>query len=454
MSKHLTQTLSGWGGMPKQQCHLFRPEKSHVLEQLITSGGESTFLARGLGRAYGDAALNENGGVILNERLNRFISFDEKSGLLECEGGVSLAEIIETFLPRGWFLPVSPGTKFVTIGGAVACDIHGKNHHRDGSFSAFVDAFDLLIANGETLTCSRDQNTKAFWATVGGMGLTGIITRVQLRLRKVNTSSLVVNYQQLPNLDAVLEQLLEDEKHTYSVAWIDCLASGDSLGRGVLMRGEHAEIDDIKVLSPRQKENPLQLASSSALTVPIDMPDFLLNSTTIGAFNSLYYAAHKTKRVLVDYEKYFYPLDSIGHWNRLYGKAGFIQYQAALPIKQSAAGLKALLEAVSASKRASFLAVLKTFGAANEAPLSFPFTGHTLTFDIPFRDDLPEFVRQLDEITLQFGGRIYLAKDALLSAENFHTMYPRWKEWLDVKRELDPDNCFSSSLARRLKMWE
>jgi FAD/FMN-containing dehydrogenase len=452
MIKTVTQTLSGWGGMPKQQCHLFRPEKSHALEQLITSEDESTFLARGLGRAYGDAALNENGGVILNERLNRFISFDEESGVLECEGGVSLEEIIETFLPRGWFLPVSPGTKFVTIGGAVACDIHGKNHHRDGSFSAFVDQFHLLIASGETLICSRQQNAKAFWATIGGMGLTGIITRVQLRMRKVNTSSLVVNYQQLLNLGAVLEQLLEDEKHTYSVAWIDCLASGDSLGRGVLMRGEHAELDDLKVLSPRQMDNPLQLASSSALTVPIDMPEFLLNPTTVGAFNSLYYAAHKTKRVLVNYEKYFYPLDSISHWNRLYGKAGFIQYQVALPAQQSAAGLRALLEAISASKRASFLAVLKTFGAANEAPLSFPFKGHTLTFDIPFRDDLPEFVRQLDEITLQFGGRIYLAKDALVSAQNFRVMYPRWEEWLQIKRELDPQNRFSSSLARRLQM--
>src|SRR5690606_11039261 len=199
-----------WGGMPKQQCHFFRPGRSSTLEQLITSGDESSFLARGLGRAYGDGALNEAGGVILNGRLNRLISFDGNSGVVECEGGVSLAEIIETFLPRGWFLPVSPGTKFVTIGGAVACDIHGKNHHRDGSFSAFVHQFDLLIANGETLTCSRDQNTKAFWATIGGMGLTGIITRVTLRLRKVSTSSLVVNYQQLPHLDAVLEQLLED----------------------------------------------------------------------------------------------------------------------------------------------------------------------------------------------------------------------------------------------------
>ncbi|MEO6908046.1 MAG: FAD-binding oxidoreductase [Abditibacteriaceae bacterium] len=452
MTKTVTQTLSGWGGMPKQECHVFRPEKARDLEKLIASSDESTFLPRGLGRAYGDAALNENGGAVLQERLNRLISFDENSGVVECEGGVSLAEIIEAFLPRGWFLPVSPGTKFVTIGGAVACDIHGKNHHRDGSFSAFVDEFDLLTANGETLTCSRNQNAKAFWATVGGMGLTGVITRVQLQLRKVSTSSLVVNYQQLPNLDSVLEQMLEDERHTYSVAWIDCLASGDSLGRGVLMRGEHAGLDELKVLSPRQVDNPLQLASSSALTVPIDMPDFLLNSTTVGAFNSLFYAAHKTKRALVDYEKYFYPLDSIGRWNRLYGKAGFIQYQAALPAEQSAAGLKALLEAVSSSKRASFLAVLKTFGEANEAPLSFPFKGHTLTFDIPFRNDLPEFVRQLDEITMRFGGRVYLAKDALLSAEKFRTMYPRLEEWLSVKRELDPENRFSSSLARRLQI--
>lgn len=439
--------------MPKQQCRTFRPEKSRSLHQILADGDDkSTFLARGLGRSYGDAALNENGNVILNERRNRFISFDENSGVLECESGVSLAEIIEIFLPRGWFLPVSPGTKFVTIGGAIACDVHGKNHHKDGTFSAFVEQFHLMLASGETIICSREENSEAFWATIGGMGLTGIITRAKLRLRKIETSYVKVNYQQLPNLDAVLEQIAASEKCTYSVAWIDCLSSGASLGRSVLMNGEHATRDDVKVLLPAKFDKPLQLASSLPLSVPLDLPQFALNPATVGAFNKLYYAAHPTKQTITDYEKYFYPLDSINHWNRLYGKAGFIQYQVALPKTQSREGLIALLEAVVRSKRASFLAVLKSFGAANIAPLSFPIEGHTLTFDIPFTPDLPEFVRQLDEITLRFGGRIYLAKDALLRAEHFRVMYPNCQKWQAVKQKLDSQNRFSSSLARRLQL--
>ncbi len=449
MPSHITKEMSGWGRYPIEECRVFRPEKRAALETLVAEN-QSTLLARGLGRSYGDAALNADG-LALQERFDRFICFDEESGTLDCEGGVSLDEIIRVFGPRGWFLPVSPGTKFVTVGGALACDIHGKNHHRDGSFSEFVEEFDLLLASGETLLCSRENNAAAFWATVGGLGLTGIITRVRFRLRRVASSYIAAQYERLANLDALLEAFSRDQEHSYSVAWIDCLASGDSLGRSVLIRGEHATPDE---LSQSQRDASFNLATPKKRGVPLDLPDFVLNPFTIRAFNAAYYAAHPSRRAIVDWDSFFYPLDAIENWNRIYGARGFIQYQLALPFETSRAGLIELLEKLAASRRASFLAVLKSFGPQNPAPLSFPLAGHTLALDIPFSDDLPEFARELDEIVLRHNGRVYLAKDALLSPQHFRAMYPRWKEWLETKQNLDPQNRFSSSLARRLEMLE
>lgn len=449
MTNSATKKLAGWGRVPTEECRLFRPEKQRDLSALLREPG--SLVARGLGRAYGDAALNA-AGVVLQERLNRFHAFDEESGLLDCEGGVSFAEIIEVFLPRGWFLPVTPGTKFVSVGGALACDIHGKNHHRDGTFSKFVQSFDLLVADGTTLHCSRTENSDAFWATVGGMGLTGIIIRVQFSLRRVQSAFVQVDYQRVENLDAALEHFGQDENYEYSVAWIDCLASGSSLGRAVLMRGRDAAVKELG--APAARQSPLALPVKKPKGVPLDFPDCMLNPLSIKAFNAAYYAAHPTKSAIVDFNSFFYPLDAIGNWNRIYGARGFIQYQVALPSKTSRAGLVALLEKISGSGHASFLAVLKTFGRANHAPLSFPFAGHTLALDIPMTDDLPAFVRELDEITLRHQGRVYLAKDALLSPENFRAMYPRLEEWLEVKNRLDPNQKFASSLSRRLQITE
>jgi len=444
-----TKKLAGWGRVPIEECRAFRPEKQRELSALLHEG--STLIARGLGRAYGDAALNPDG-VVLQERLDRFHAFDEESGMLECEGGVSFAEIIETFLPRGWFLPVTPGTKFVTAGGALACDIHGKNHHREGAFSNFVQNFDLLKADGNILFCSREENSDAFWATVGGMGLTGMITLIKFQLRRVQSAFIQVEYERVENLDAALERFGQDEKYQYSVAWIDCLASGNSLGRAVLMRGHGASAGEGS--TPSMRDAPLSLPIKKSKGVPLDFPDFALNPLGIKAFNALYYAAHPTKNALVDFNAFFYPLDAIENWNRIYGARGFIQYQVALPFESSRAGLIELLEKISGSGHASFLAVLKTFGKANNAPLSFPFAGHTLALDIPWTNDLPAFVRELDEITLRHDGRVYLAKDALLSPENFRAMYPRFEEWMEIKNRLDPNHKFASSLSRRLKITE
>ena len=443
----IRKTITGWGRFPRAECELFRPEKQRELHRLTQE--RNSLLARGLGRAYGDAALNESA-TLLQERFNHFLEFDGTSGILECEGGVSLSEIIAVFLPRGWFLPVSPGTKFVTVGGALACDIHGKNHHAVGAFSNFVEAFDLLIASGEILHCSHTQNSAAFWATVGGMGLTGVITRVKMRLLRLESAWIKVETERVENLDAALNCFQSDDDYQYSVAWIDCLSSGKSLGRAVLMRGHHAAPHELST-SEAQKA-PLQVRAKNAKSVPLDFPDCALNPFSVRAFNAAYYAAHPTKTSIESFDSFFYPLDSIENWNRIYGARGFIQYQVALPHESSRAGLTELLEKISSSGHASFLAVLKTFGKQNDAPLSFPFAGHTLALDIPMTDDLPAFARELDAITLAHGGRIYLAKDALLSPESFRKMYPRYDEWRAIKTQLDPHEKFASALSRRLKI--
>lgn len=444
-----TKKIAGWGRVPVEECVLFRPEKQH--EQVVIVGSEETVLARGLGRAYGDAALNARA-TVLQERLNRFLSFDEEMGVLECEGGVSFSDIIELFRSRGWFLPVTPGTKYVTVGGAIACDIHGKNHHVAGSFSEFVEEFDLLTANGDTLRCSREQNAEVFWATIGGLGLTGIVTRARFHLKRIASAYVAVDYQRVNNLDAALESFRSDADYEYSVAWIDCLASGAALGRAVLMRGAHALPEQLT--SPQARDNPLHLPDKKPRGVPLDFPDFVLNPFSIKAFNAAYFATHATKNAIVDFNTFFYPLDAIDNWNRIYGVRGFIQYQIALPFETSRAALVELLEKISGSGHASFLAVLKTFGKANAAPLSFPFAGHTLALDIPWSNELPDFVRELNAITLRHQGRVYLAKDSLLDAESFRTMYPRYEEWRSVKSRLDPGEKFASSLSRRLKITE
>jgi FAD/FMN-containing dehydrogenase len=452
MSKSATKNLAGWGNFPIQECSAVRPERARDLKAAVTEQDVPDTLARGLGRSYGDAALNEDSGVILTERLNRFSAFDEESGTLSCEGGASFADILETFLPHGWFLPVTPGTKYVTVGGAIACDVHGKNHHRDGTMADFIESFDLLLASGERLPCSREENSDAFWATVGGMGLTGVIERVRLRLLPVDTAYIAASYKRTANLDATLEQFSGDHKYRYSVAWIDCLASGSSLGRSVLIRGDHARLDQ---LSPAQLADPLNPAQKKKKSVPIPFPDFALNPLSVKAFNAAYYAAHPDGEGVTGYEPFFYPLDGVLKWNNIYGKRGFVQYQLALPFETSRAGLIQVLEKLAASGRPSFLAVLKTFGEANAAPLSFPFAGHTLALDLPNTGvDLMEFTRELDEIVLAHEGRVYLAKDATLSPEHFRAMYPRLGEFLEIKRRLDPDNRFASSLSKRLRMTE
>ena len=444
----LETDLSGWGKYPVIKSCLQRPEKMASVKNIVREA--TSLLGRGLGRSYGDASLNSQGTTLLTQRLNRMLWFDEKTGELCCEAGVSIAEILEVFVPRGWFPPVTPGTKFVTIGGAVASDVHGKNHHRDGSFSNHVNFIKLTLASGETVQCSRQENSDLFWATVGGMGLTGIITEVSFTLQPIETAYIKSHNIKAKNLADTFALFDEFEpQYQYSVAWIDCLASGDSLGRSILMLGNHARTDDLTL----QRSEALEIEPKSKLKVPFDFPSALLNRHTMGMFNQLYYAKQRSWDVksIVNYDSFFYPLDSILDWNKLYGKRGFIQYQCVFPTDVSQEALTKVLQMCSQQGWGSFLAVLKRFGSQS-GWLSFPMPGYTLTLDMAVKPGLWEFLNLLDEVVIHYGGRVYLAKDARLSAASFRQMYPKFPQWLEVKSRVDRDNRFTSVLSQRLQI--
>ncbi len=441
----LKASLSGWGRHPVQPCELERPERYADLRP-----GVASLIARGQGRSYGDAALNENGRVLLTGRVNRLLEFDAENGVLRAEAGVTLAEILEVIAPRGWFLPVTPGTKFVSLGGCVAADVHGKNHHHDGSFGNHVLSIELILADGGRVLCSPSENPELFWATVGGMGLTGIIGEVAVKLAPIQSDYVMVRHHAAGNLEQLFQHLqnpaLDDR---YTVAWIDSLATGQKLGRGIAMCGHHAAAEEL----PAGFTGAVQ--SKRSRSIPFDFPAWALNPLSIGAFNALYYQREGGKRepFLSGYDPYFYPLDAIGDWNRMYGKRGFVQYQCVIPERAAFEGIKALLEEITGSRRPSFLAVLKRFGAQGRGLLSFPVAGYTLALDLPIRDEgLFALLDRLDRIVLQHGGRVYLAKDARLSAASFRAMYPRYEEWLKIKNAVDPQNRFSSSLSRRLEI--
>jgi len=445
--------LSGWGGVPAESCRIARVADRRTLSSLLAVDGDggdegcTRLIPRGLGRAYGDSALAAEGIVVDCNGLDRFVAFDPKSGIVACESGVSFADIISVLLPRGWFLPTTPGTKFVTLGGAIAADVHGKNHHRVGSFGNFVAWIDILLADGSIVRCSRTSFADLFFATIGGMGLTGVILAAAFRMVPVETASLSVRYRKTPNLEATLAALEEgDAGCEHSVAWIDCMASGAARGRSVVMQGSPATRAAVG-----SGGDPLRLPSKRCRSVPFTPPLSLLVPLSVRAFNAAFYAMHSDTEKLVDIDSFFYPLDAVRHWNRLYGPSGFIQYQAFFPRETSARGLPRLLDAVVQAGVASFLAVLKSCGEADGAMLSYLEPGHTLALDIPYDSrSVPDLCRRFDRILLYQGGRLYLAKDSLMSAETFRLMYPRIDEFLEIKRRIDPEGRFISAQARRV----
>ena len=437
------QRLAGWGLQPRVDCDVYRPGSPADLAALLHDAhGRHTLISRGLGRSYGDPATNADHAVALHTGMNRFLAFDDETGVVTAEAGVSFADLIDALLPRGWFPAVTPGTKFVTLGGAVAADVHGKNHHRDGSFNTCLIAFDLMTPVGETLTCSRDENADVFWATLGGMGLTGFILTVTLKMLRVTSSRIDVASTRVGSLDAMLEHFAAtDDDHRYSVAWIDCLARGAKLGRGVVMQGAHAEGNGTTDLRPDKRR---------AKSVPFHFPRQALNALTVKAFNTAYYAKHGSGTHTEGFDPYFYPLDAVHHWNRVYGRRGFVQYQPVFPEADGAAGVRAVIQKLVDAKRSSFLAVLKRMGGQEVGPLGFPMAGLTLAVDMPRGPGLDVFLHELDAVVLDHGGRVYLAKDAAMTAETFAAMYPRLDAFRAVQRRLDPDGLMSSTQARRL----
>lgn len=425
--------IAGWGNYPTRIAEVDRPLS---YDQVAVTGPR---IARGLGRSYGDSSLASH--VIDMTGLNRFLSFEEP--VLRCQAGVSLAEILDVFVPQGWFLPVTPGTRYVTVGGAISSDVHGKNHHADGTFTDHVESFRLLVASGDIVQVSRTDHPELFHATCGGMGLTGVIVDATIRLRPITSWLIDEVVTKAPSLDDVLAGFAQADTATYSVAWIDCVARGARFGRSLLMTGEHATAGG------------LDRPTSTTLPAPPNLvPSWLLNRASVAAFNELYYRRIRGQRVehRVPYPAFFYPLDAISSWNRLYGRKGFLQYQFVLPTEAGHEPLREALRIIADSGNASPLAVLKMFGAANDNLLSFPMPGYTLAIDLHASATGLDVANRLDQLVVANSGRLYLTKDSRMSAATLRATYPRLEEFEQVRARYGAAGVFESDQSRRLEI--
>lgn len=443
-------TLSGWGRYPVVIAQEAAPANLGEVPGLV----ESAFLPRGQGRSYGDASLPAQGHVSLNShRLDRLLSFNPFSGVVDAEAGVTLQAMLRIVVPRGFFLPVTPGTLFVSLGGAIASNVHGKNHHRAGSLEHFILEMEVATPTG-TFTCSPEIRSDLFRATVGGYGLTGFITRAKLRLKPIQTDRLDCLRVRAPGLDSLFALFAKhDAGYEYSVAWLDTLARGRSLGRGVLMVGNHAPPSGG---SPGRSaaEPPLAHREKRKFKVPFAMPGILLNRPFLTAFNTAFYRISGGGASREGFEGFFYPLDRIRDWNRLYGSKGFFQYQCVIPDPKGEDGIAAALEFLSGNGLGAFLSVLKRCGE-DEVMLPFCKKGYTLALDIPFRGkETLRLLDRLDQVVLRFGGRVYLTKDARLGPPTFRAMYPEFKIWMETVRRYNPEAKGNSRLAERLELWK
>ena len=439
--------LEGWGRFPRHETEVVSAPAPDVVGALQAE--RSGIVARGNGRAYGDAAIGER--TTLSARgLDRMRSFDPATGRLTVEAGVLLSDILETFVPRGFFPPVVPGTKFVTVGGMIAADVHGKNHHRDGGFSDHVEELKIVLPGGEVVACSRHERSDLFAATAGGMGLTGTIVEATFRLRPVETGWMRQLTTVAPDLDAAIEALRETAQASYSVAWIDCLAKGAALGRSLVYAAEHATRAEL--LAQRAGAAPFAAPKPSRAAVPLDFPTWALHRSAVRAFNELYFrrgAAKAGTPFLVHWDPYFFPLDGIAGWNRIYGRRGFVQHQCVIPDAVAGPVLRDILERVARRGEASFLAVLKQLGKGS-GMMSFPLEGYTLALDFPLGDDLLPFLDELDRIVVEAGGRIYLAKDARQSRATFEAGYPGLSRFREVRRTIGAEGRLASRQSTRL----
>jgi FAD/FMN-containing dehydrogenase len=436
--------LHGWGRYPR--CRTALTDAADPLAASRFHREMTGFIARGNGRAYGDAAIGACA-TLSARRLNRMLAFDPQSGLLTVEAGVLLADILKVLVPRGYFPKVVPGTKFVTVGGMVAADVHGKNHHHDGGFGDNLQSLKLVLPDGETVTCSRSEHASLFAATIGGMGLTGTIVEASFQLRPVETAWMQSRTIAAPDLASAMVALQKSADATYSVAWIDCLARGAATGRSLILLAEHATLDDIAAVSP-----PPQPPIRHHMAVPFELPSWTLNRMTVAAFNELYFqrgAAQSDRPFLAHWDPYFFPLDGIADWNRLYGHRGLLQHQCVIPAPHAYQALGEMLERISRCGRASPLAVLKQLRASRDV-MSFPIEGFTLAIDFPVAREVLSLLDEIDRIVVRAGGRLYLAKDARQSRETFEAGYPRFSEFREIRRNIGAEGKLSSQLAKRL----
>jgi decaprenylphospho-beta-D-ribofuranose 2-oxidase len=445
-----TAQLTGWGRIDPSTATLAAPGGPAEVAGLLAAAPAGGVIARGLGRSYNNAAQNGGGLVIGTTAMNRITSFDRETGLVTCEAGVSLEQLMTTGLPAGWFVPVSPGTRQVTIGGAIAADVHGKNHHVAGSFAQHVPWFDLLLPDGTERRVTPDADPALFWATAGGMGLTGIVLRAAVQLKKVETSRVRVDTVRTGDIDETMAYLsATDDQYGYTVAWTDCLARGRHLGRSVITSGDFAALAELPAAARR---DPLAFRPSARLGAPEVFPSGLLNAVTVGLANEAWYRKAPRNRVgeIQTIGAFFHPLDGIRNWNRVYGPAGFRQYQYVVPFGQEEL-VRRSLERISVARAPSFVTVLKRFGPADPGLLSFPTAGWTLALDFPAATPgLAGLLDQLDEEVAAAGGRVYLAKDSRVRPDTLARMYPRLEEFRKLRAELDPHGILRSDLSRRL----
>lgn len=450
-NRELTR-LSGWGNTAPSMCHVVDAAGLDTIRAAIDESDARGVIARGLGRSYGAPAQNAGGTVLLmTDHGDSSIVLDHMTGLVTADARVSLERLMTELVPQGWFVPVTPGTRQVTVGGAIASDIHGKNHHVDGSFGDHVVKITLLTSEGDVRVLTPTESSSEFWATVGGMGLTGVILNATFKMIPITTSRMRVETSRAENLSALMAAMQDDRNYRYSVAWIDLVAKGTRMGRGVLTRGDHASLSDLKSVD---ESSALEFNPKTLLSAPPIFPTGMLNKWTVSAFNELWFrkAPARVHESIETIGAFFHPLDGVRQWNRLYGRSGFVQYQFVIPFGAEDT-LEAIVQKLSAENCASFLAVLKYFGKANPGPLSFPMEGWTLALDVPAHGGrMAAVFAEVDELVLRAGGRHYLAKDAHIRPDAVVRGYPRLQEWREVQQRMDPRRMWQSDLARRLRL--
>ena len=435
------QKVYNWGKYPTIKSEVISFENTNQLYNELDISGN--IISYGNGRSYGDASLQKK--ILATNKFNSLKKFNPITGILTCESGILLDDILSVFVPKGWFLPVSPGTKFISIGGAIASDIHGKNHHRDGSFGNYIIEMDVMCSDGSLITCSRSENIDFFNLTIGGMGLTGLILNAKIQLHKIETSFITQETKSLNNLDEIMDEFESQHDSKYSVAWIDTFAKKNQLGRGIFLKGRHTKKEEL--VDVNHINNHLITHNTSLLSIPFDLPYNFLNKFSGKLFNQIYYKLYESKisSRIIHYNEFFYPLDKLKHWNRIYGSNGFTQYQLVLPKETNRSVFKDIIKSIQDADASSYLAVLKLFGD-QESFISFPMAGYTLSLDFPVNTSIFSLLDKLDQIVIRHGGRLYLAKDARMKRDVFFKTYCNAHDFREAISLLNNGSSYYSSL--------